>query len=222
MDEETAGEVAFSLSPPPITLSPRSEVSPAPSNWTTAHEQAAQEAYEFELAEQYIYDLMRQFASAMRALSLYDCSKCIAELEKLPHVHQMSAGVLAMVGKAHYERLEYASVCLSAYHIFSSPDSSILGRTGLPSGSWHRTVSLMGHGGVFHTTVASTAECAAFLSGTRTAQHRPSIIPGLDRCGQPLFAAKRAVTGSNLFSASCTNGSNLRVRVHSQWSRVYR
>jgi anaphase-promoting complex subunit 3 len=120
MDEEAAGEIAFSLSPPPIAHSPRSEVSPAPSNWTTGHEQAAQEAYEFELAEQYIYDLMRQFASATRALSLFDCSKCIAELEKLPHVHQMSAGVLAMVGRAHYERLEYASVCLSHFSTFSS------------------------------------------------------------------------------------------------------
>lgn len=116
MDEE-AVEVAFSLSPPSIIHSPRSEVSPAPSNWTIAHEQAAQEAYEIELAEQYIYDLMRQFAIATRALSLYDCSKCIAELEKLPHVHQMSAGVLAMVGRAHYERLEYAAVCLSSYFI---------------------------------------------------------------------------------------------------------
>jgi anaphase-promoting complex subunit 3 len=72
------------------------------------------------LAEQYIYDLMRQFACATRALSLYDCSKCIAELEKLPHVHQMSAGVLAMVGRAHYERLEYASVCLSSYFMSTS------------------------------------------------------------------------------------------------------
>ena len=111
LDEDTGGEVAFSLSPPSIAHSPRSELSPAPSNWTAA---AAQETYELELAEQYIYDLMRQFASATRALSLYDCSKCIAELEKLPHVHQMSAGVLAMVGRAHYERLEYASVCSSS------------------------------------------------------------------------------------------------------------
>lgn len=90
-----------------------------PSNWTTANEQAAHEAYESELADQYIYDLMRHFASATRALSLYDCSKCISELEKLPHVHQRSAGVLAMVGRAHYERQEYASVRLYLFLLYT-------------------------------------------------------------------------------------------------------
>lgn len=105
-----APDIAFSPSPPPIAHSPISEVSGAPSNWTTAHEQAAQEAYEIEVADQYIYELMRLFASATRALALFDCSKCISVLEKLPHVHQRSAGVLAMVGRAHYERLEYSAV----------------------------------------------------------------------------------------------------------------
>lgn len=221
MDEEAAGEVAFSLSPPPVAHSPRSEVSPAPSNWTAAHEQAAQEAYEFELADQYIYDLMRQFASATRALSLYDCSKCIAELEKLPHVHQMSAGVLAMVGRAHYERLEYASVCLSTFSTFFVSNSYLLGRTSVQSCSWHRAVSPVGHGGIFYTTVASPAERAAFLSRPRTAQHRSSIISSLDRRWQSLLAAKGAVTSFNLFSASSPNGSDLRLRVHPQRARVY-
>ncbi|KAJ7738514.1 hypothetical protein DFH07DRAFT_841056 [Mycena maculata] len=107
MDEDFLG--AYSPSPPSIAHSPRSETSPSPSNWTSAHEQAAQEAYEWELAEQYLYDLVRHFASATRALSLYDCSKCLAELEKLPYVHQSTPWVLAMIGRAHYEKLEYAN-----------------------------------------------------------------------------------------------------------------
>ena len=112
MDEDAfpPSEVAYSASPPSIAHSPRSEASPSPSNWTSAHEQAAQEAYEVELADQYLYDLMRRFASATRALAVYDCQKCLIELEGLPHVHQQSPWVLAMVGRAHYEKLDYASV----------------------------------------------------------------------------------------------------------------
>lgn len=110
MDEETFNsDVAYSQSPPSIAHSPRSETSPSPSNWTAAHEQAAQEEYEGELADHYMYNLTRKFASATRALSMYDCQKCLEELEELPHTQQHSPWVLAMVGRAHYERLDYAS-----------------------------------------------------------------------------------------------------------------
>ncbi|KAJ7219122.1 hypothetical protein GGX14DRAFT_434695 [Mycena pura] len=102
-------QAAYSPSPPSNAHSPRSETSPSPSNWTSAHEQAAQEAYEWELADQYLYDLVRHFASATRALSHYDSPKCLAELEKLPYVHQTTPWVLAMIGRAHYEQLEYAN-----------------------------------------------------------------------------------------------------------------
>lgn len=110
MDEGGAGEVAFPPSPPFLAHSPRSETSPSPSNWTAEHEQAAQEAYEIELADQYIYDLMRRFASATRALSTYDSAKCLSELELLPHHDQQTPWVLAMVGRAHYEKSDYTSV----------------------------------------------------------------------------------------------------------------
>lgn len=115
MDEEPAlggGQVAFSPSPLPIPQSPRSETSPGPSSWTAAHEQAAQEVYDKELADHHIYDLMRMFARATRAMALYDCRTCLEELEKLPTNHQRSAWVMAMVGKAHYELGEYAAVCV--------------------------------------------------------------------------------------------------------------
>lgn len=121
MDEEShpTGEAAHSPSPPSNAHSPRSETSPSPSNWTAAHEQAAQEAYETELAEHYIYDLVRRLASATRALAMYDCQKCLDELEQLPHVHQRSAWALALAGKAHYEKLDYASVRLVIAYLLS-------------------------------------------------------------------------------------------------------
>ncbi|KIJ17444.1 hypothetical protein PAXINDRAFT_168102 [Paxillus involutus ATCC 200175] len=111
VDEDTvpAADIGSSTSPTSNAQSPHSDTSPAPSNWTPAHEQAAQEAYEQEMADYYIYDLMRRFARATRALSVYDCYSCLMELEHMPSTHQQSSWVLAMVGRAHYERLEYAS-----------------------------------------------------------------------------------------------------------------
>jgi anaphase-promoting complex subunit 3 len=72
--------------------------------------QAAQEAYEMELADYVIYDLMRMYASATRALAMYECKTCLHELERLPRPQQRSAWVMAMVGKAHYELGDYAAV----------------------------------------------------------------------------------------------------------------
>lgn len=89
--------------------SPASEASPGPNNWTPVDEQAAQETYEVELAAYYIYDLVRRFAKATRALSVYDCYTCLTEIGQMPAVHQQSSWVLAMAGRAYYERLEYAS-----------------------------------------------------------------------------------------------------------------
>jgi len=111
MDEEPppGGGEASSSSPPPAPQSPHSHASPGPSSLTAAQERAAQEAYELELADYHIYELMRLFARATRAMALYDCRNCLEELEKLPTTHQRSAWVMAMVGKAHYELGEYAA-----------------------------------------------------------------------------------------------------------------
>lgn len=77
-------------------------------------ERAAQDAYEAELADHYIYDVMRRFAAATRALALYDCRTCLNELTDLPYAHQQSSWVLALVGRAQYEIGEYASVSSTA------------------------------------------------------------------------------------------------------------
>jgi anaphase-promoting complex subunit 3 len=105
-----SADLEHSQSPPPNAHSPGSVGTPTSSTWTVAHEQAAQEEYEQELADDYLYEITRRFANATRALSMYDCRKCLDELEELPDCHQHSAWVLAMVGRAHYERLEYAAV----------------------------------------------------------------------------------------------------------------
>ncbi|KAL0947081.1 hypothetical protein HGRIS_013222 [Hohenbuehelia grisea] len=106
VESEMEEEVLYSPSPPAIAHSPRSEESPA--SWA-AQEQAAQEAYESEVAEHFLYEMMRHFASATRALAVYNCRRCISDLALLPHAQQQSASVLAMVGRAHYESLDYAS-----------------------------------------------------------------------------------------------------------------
>ncbi|KIM65304.1 hypothetical protein SCLCIDRAFT_112905 [Scleroderma citrinum Foug A] len=107
-DPAPVGDVASSTSPASNTHSAGSETFAGPNHWTAADEQAAQEAFEVEMADYYIYDLMRRFARAVRALSVYDCYSCLMELERMPSEHQQSSWVLAMVGRAHYERLEYA------------------------------------------------------------------------------------------------------------------
>ncbi|KAI0685478.1 protein prenylyltransferase [Cytidiella melzeri] len=68
-----------------------------------------EELYEMQMADYIVYNLMRTFASATRALAMHDCRACLLELEKLPREHQRSAWVMAMVGKAHYELGEYAA-----------------------------------------------------------------------------------------------------------------
>ncbi|OSD02868.1 protein prenylyltransferase [Trametes coccinea BRFM310] len=105
LEEEPGGmESAFA----PTSPIGHSDTSPHPPNpWTAEQELAAEKAYQIELAEYQIYDVMRRFASAARAMALYDCRLCLEELEKLPPQHQRSASVMAMVGKAHYELGQY-------------------------------------------------------------------------------------------------------------------
>ncbi|PFH52439.1 hypothetical protein AMATHDRAFT_57055 [Amanita thiersii Skay4041] len=111
LDEEAAMQVGLvpSTSPPPVAPSPIPELSPSPSTWNLAQEQEAQDDYDNEMAEYYLYDLIKRFARATRALAMYDCQKCLQELEQLPHVHQKSPWVLTMVGRAHYEKLDYTA-----------------------------------------------------------------------------------------------------------------
>lgn len=168
--------ITFSHSPPSNALSPRSEVSPSPSNWTLAQEQLAQEEYDNELAEHYLYELVRRFARATRALSHYDCLTCLKELEDLPHAHQHSPMVIALVGRAHYERQDYPSVrCFNItavatwFLLISDALDASSGSPGIQSTTEGGSLSSVGYGGLLIPSVATAAECRAFVSGTRAA-----------------------------------------------------
>ena len=91
------------------THSPRSEEAPAPI-WTPEMEQAANEAYNVALADMYIYDLMRLFASCVRLLAMYDCEACLAEIDLLPRNHQQTVSVIIMIARARYEQADYMKV----------------------------------------------------------------------------------------------------------------
>ncbi|RDX48353.1 protein prenylyltransferase [Lentinus brumalis] len=108
-EEEPGGtELPAFVPTSPVAQNAHSESSPPPSGiWTAEQEQAAQEAYETELADYHIYEVMRKFASAARAMALYNCRLCLEELETLPAQHKRSASVMAMLGKAHYELGQY-------------------------------------------------------------------------------------------------------------------
>lgn len=75
-----------------------------------SNELATAEIHEMALADNYIYELMRVFASASRAMAMYDCSTCLEELNRIPEVHQRSAWVMVMAGRAHYEMVDYIKV----------------------------------------------------------------------------------------------------------------
>ena len=52
---------------------------------------------------------------------MYNTALCMEELDKLPHVHQRSPYVMAMVGKAHYERTDYTSVRTHLFSVWCCP-----------------------------------------------------------------------------------------------------
>ncbi|KAH9854034.1 protein prenylyltransferase [Lenzites betulinus] len=107
--EEEPGGATSALAPgSPGGLSAHSESPPPPSAaWTAEQERLAEEAYAAERTEYEMYNLMRKFASAARALALYDCRLCLGELADLPPHQQRSAFVMSMLGRAHYELGQY-------------------------------------------------------------------------------------------------------------------
>ncbi|KAF9452292.1 TPR-like protein [Macrolepiota fuliginosa MF-IS2] len=108
-DVFSGGDTNHLPSPTPVPLSPHAELPSSPNTWSAAQEQHAQEEYENEQADHYIYDLIRRFANATRSLAMYDCRKCLNELNQLPNCHQNTPWVLAMVGRAHFEQQDYSS-----------------------------------------------------------------------------------------------------------------
>ncbi len=112
LEEEPGGpeQPAFAPGSPGGQRSHSGSSPPPLGAWTAEQEQSAQEAHEFEVADYHIYEVMRKFASATRAMALYDCQLCLDELETLPETHKRSASVMATLGKAHYELGQYPQV----------------------------------------------------------------------------------------------------------------
>jgi anaphase-promoting complex subunit 3 len=92
-----------------VPIPSRSESPQAP-RWTSAQEEAAQEEYLLALADQYIYDIVKQCAAAVKALSTYDANRCLTELEKLPYIHQQSAWAVSLVARSHMHSAQYELV----------------------------------------------------------------------------------------------------------------
>jgi len=63
-----------------------------------------------EMAECIVYNTMRSCARAFRAFADYDLQKCLDELEGLDAVQQRTPWVMALVGRAEYEKGDYAAV----------------------------------------------------------------------------------------------------------------
>ncbi|KAL6824944.1 hypothetical protein V8C40DRAFT_245187 [Trichoderma camerunense] len=61
-----------------------------------------------EEALRWVMDLMKKLGSGYYYLSQFQCQEAIQALSLLPAVHQSSPGVLALMGRAHYEQASYA------------------------------------------------------------------------------------------------------------------
>lgn len=68
------------------------------------------EDHMMEIAECIVYNTMRSCARAFRAFASYDLQKCLDELEGLDAVQQRTPWVMALVGRAEYEKGDYAAV----------------------------------------------------------------------------------------------------------------
>ena len=89
----------------PASVSPSRTRSPV---GTSTRRQSEDRA--MEIADCVIYNTMRSCARAFRAFSSYDLQKCLDELEGLDAVQQRTPWVMALVGRAEYEKGDYAAV----------------------------------------------------------------------------------------------------------------
>ena len=60
-----------------------------------------------ELAEEWVRDIMRRFGLATALLSRYDCAKAVNVIESMPPEQRKSWRAVLMLGRAHFETLDY-------------------------------------------------------------------------------------------------------------------
>jgi anaphase-promoting complex subunit 3 len=91
-----------------------SKAAPAPPSGTRSSEDKSTRQQsgdrEMETAECIVYNTMRSCARAFRAFTCYDLQRCLDELEGLDAVQQRTPWVMALVGRAEYEKGDYAAV----------------------------------------------------------------------------------------------------------------
>ena len=161
--------------------------------------QAALEAYEMDMADYAIYNLMRMCANATRALAMYECRTCLFELEKLPPVHKRSAWTMAMVGKAHYELGEYSAVStVDSYLTSLRVNATFTGRTCLRGRQSPGTLPALGHGGLLDSPLAPAATDQIVLPCSGAAGDKPSVTRSVDSSRKLLFFAERALAGIDM------------------------
>jgi len=157
---------------------------------------------------------MRLFASATRALAMYNTALCMEELDKLPHVHQRSPYVMVMVGKAHYERTDYTSVRtrpFGAHPLRAAPTLTLTSRvytggTRLSGGAGTGPLSAVGYGGIFDIVMASSTDRAIVVPSTRAAIDRTTFLAGVDSGRKHVLIAEGAFPGVDVLSACPTTG----------------
>jgi anaphase-promoting complex subunit 3 len=98
---------ALSPSASPM-LSPLTDESPGPSNTTIQQSKGA--VNEWQSADSYIFQLLRQHASAWQKMAQYECQQAIKEVESFAPSMQRSPWALSLIGRAYYEMVEYAKV----------------------------------------------------------------------------------------------------------------
>ena len=91
-----------------------SSLAPAPTSRTRSPDDTStrqqSDDHAMEIAECIVYNTMRSCARAFRAFASYDLQKCLDELEGLDAVQQRTPWVMALVGRAEYEKGDYAAV----------------------------------------------------------------------------------------------------------------
>jgi hypothetical protein len=161
--EDTLGD-ALSPSSGSIAHSPRSD---STENLHAGSTSSQETKNNIAVADRYVFDLMKAFAKAQYHLSKYECKAALDCLDRLPQNQQMSPTAMITVAKAHYELVEYVPVSLTN-RILSYSHLSV-GRKGVQSCKTTRSLSTMGHGFIFNSTVASSKKCPTLVSRSRAA-----------------------------------------------------
>lgn len=73
---------------------------------------------------------------------------------------------------------------------------------------------------LFHPTVAFAEQSRAIVLSTGAAQHQSSFAAGLDRRWELVLVTEGAVTGTDMLPTCGSDGLVVRLRVHTEWSRV--